>query len=84
MDLTTLIIILAIGAIAGWLAGLVFKGGGFGLPGNIIIGIVGGAIGGWLLPKLGIHIGGGVGGSILISALGALVLLLVVNVLKKV
>jgi len=84
MDLTTLIIILAIGAIAGWLAGLIFKGGGFGLLGNIIIGIVGGAIGGWLLPKLGIHIGGGIGGSILISALGALALLLVVNVLKKV
>jgi len=83
MDLTTLIIILAIGAIAGWLAGLIFKGGGFGLLGNIIIGILGGAIGGWLLPKLGIFIGGGIGGSILVASLGALVLLLIVNVLKK-
>ncbi len=83
MDGTTILIILAIGAIAGWLAGLVFKGEGFGLLGNIIIGIIGGVIGGWLMPKLGIHIGGGIGGSILIAALGALALLLVVNVLKK-
>lgn len=83
MDATTLIVILVIGAVAGWLAGLIFKGSGFGLLGNIIVGIVGGVIGGWLLPKLGIHISSGIGGSILISALGALALLLVVNVFKK-
>jgi uncharacterized membrane protein YeaQ/YmgE (transglycosylase-associated protein family) len=83
MDATTIIIILAIGAVAGWIAGLVFKGEGFGLIGNIIIGILGGIIGGWLMPKLGIHISSGIGGSILIAALGALALLLVVNVLKK-
>lgn len=83
MDATTIIVILAIGAVAGWLAGLVFKGEGFGLLGNIIIGILGGVIGGWLMPKLGIHISSGIGGSILIAALGALALLLVVNVLKK-
>lgn len=84
MDLTTILVILIAGAIAGWLAGLVFKGEGFGLPGNILIGILGGVIGGWLLPKLGIHIAGGIGGSILISALGALALLVVVNMLKKI
>jgi uncharacterized membrane protein YeaQ/YmgE (transglycosylase-associated protein family) len=83
MDGTTILIILAAGAVAGWLAGLVFKGEGFGLIGNILIGIVGSVIGGWLLPRLGVHIGGGIGGSILVAALGALVLLLVVNVLKK-
>lgn len=83
MDATTIIVILVIGAVAGWLAGLVFKGEGFGLLGNIIVGILGGVIGGWLMPKLGVHIGGGIGGSIIISALGALALLLVVNVLKK-
>lgn len=83
MDATTIIVILVIGAVAGWLAGLIFKGQGFGLVGNIIVGILGGVIGGWLLPKLGIHISSGIGGSIIISALGALALLLVVNVLKK-
>lgn len=83
MDATTIIIILLIGAVAGWLAGLVFKGEGFGLLGNIAIGILGGVIGGWLLPKLGIHVSSGIGGSIIISALGALALLLVVNLFKK-
>lgn len=83
MDVTTLLIILAIGAVAGWIAGLLFKGGGFGLLGNIIVGIIGGIIGGWLLPKLGVHIGSGMGGIILTSVLGALALLLVVNVFKK-
>lgn len=83
MDLQTLLIFLAIGAIAGWLAGLVFKGEGFGLLGNILVGIVGGLIGGWLLPKAGIHISGGIVGTIVTAALGALVLLLVVNLFKK-
>jgi uncharacterized membrane protein YeaQ/YmgE (transglycosylase-associated protein family) len=83
MDAKTILVILAAGAAAGWLAGLVFKGEGFGLIGNIVIGIVGGVIGGWLLPKLGLHISGGIVGSILIAALGALSLLFVVNVLKK-
>jgi uncharacterized membrane protein YeaQ/YmgE (transglycosylase-associated protein family) len=83
MDVTTLLIILAIGAVAGWIAGLLFKGGGFGLLGNIIVGVIGGIIGGWLLPKLGVHIGSGMGGIILTSVLGALALLLVVNVFKK-
>ena len=83
MDLTTILIILAVGAVAGWLAGLIFKGGGFGLPGNILIGILGGFVGGWLLPRLGIHIGTGYGGLIITCVLGALVILLVVNMLKK-
>jgi uncharacterized membrane protein YeaQ/YmgE (transglycosylase-associated protein family) len=83
MDATTIIIILAIGAIAGWVAGLVFKGEGFGLLGNIVVGILGSFVGSWLLPKLGVHIGGGIGGAILVAVLGALALLLIVNVLKK-
>lgn len=83
MDTNTIIIILVVGLVSGWIAGLVFKGGGFGLLGNIVIGILGGVIGGWLLPKVGVHIGSGMGGIILTSVLGALALLLVVNVLKK-
>ena len=83
MDLTTLLIILAIGAIAGWLAGILFKGSGFGLPGDIIIGILGGFLGGWLLPRLGVHIGTGYGGLILTATLGALVLLFVISLIRK-
>ena len=50
-----ILIIIVVGAIAGWLAGLIVRGGGFGLIGDIIVGIVGAFIAGWLLPRLGIH-----------------------------
>jgi uncharacterized membrane protein YeaQ/YmgE (transglycosylase-associated protein family) len=50
----SLIVMLAVGLVAGWLAGQIVKGGGFGLIGDIIVGMIGGLIGGWLLPKLGI------------------------------
>ena len=54
MDLTSIIVFLIIGAVAGWLAGVVMKGGGFGLLGDIVIGIIGAFIGGWLFGVLGI------------------------------
>ena len=60
MDVQALIIWLVVGAIAGWLAGMVVKGGGYGLIGDIIVGIIGGLIAGWLLPQLGIVIGAGI------------------------
>ena len=60
MAIEALIIWLIVGAIAGWLAGQVIKGGGFGLVGDIILGIVGALVAGWLLPQLGILIGGGI------------------------
>ena len=59
MTVESIVIWLIVGAIAGWLAGMVVKGGGFGLIGDIIVGIVGGLIAGWLLPRIGIVIGGG-------------------------
>ena len=59
MDPTTLIVWLAVGAVAGWLAGTLMKGGGYGLLWNIILGIVGGFVGGWLFETLGISAGGG-------------------------
>jgi uncharacterized membrane protein YeaQ/YmgE (transglycosylase-associated protein family) len=68
---------LIIGAASGWLAGLLFKGGVFGLLGNIVIGIVGSFIGFWLFGKLGISLGSGVISTILTSAAGAIVLLFV-------
>ena len=59
-----LIIFLVIGALAGWLAGVIMKGGGFGVIGDIIVGILGSFVGGWLLPKVGLSIGGDFGGFI--------------------
>ena len=59
MDPMIIIIWLVIGAIAGWLAGQIVKGGGFGLVGDIVVGIVGSVVAGWLLPRVGLYIGGG-------------------------
>jgi len=71
-----------IGAIAGWLAGLITKGGGFGLLGNIVVGIVGAVIGGWLARTLNISIGGGTFSSIMVATGGAVVLLVLVGLLR--
>ncbi len=78
-----LIVFLIVGAIAGWLAGLVVKGYGFGLLGNIVVGIVGAFIAGWLLPKVGIFIGGGVIANIINALIGAIILLLLIRVVKS-
>lgn len=78
------IIFLAIGAVAGWLAGLIFRGGGYGLLWNIIIGIVGGVIGGWLLgPFLESIFGEGMIGGIVTAVVGAIVLLWIASMIKK-
>ncbi|PKB16248.1 GlsB/YeaQ/YmgE family stress response membrane protein [Flavobacterium sp. 5] len=73
---------LLIGAISGWLAGQLWKGSGFGLFGNIIIGIIGGFFGGWLTGKFGIG-GGTLLWQIIISAVGAWILLFIISLLKK-
>jgi uncharacterized membrane protein YeaQ/YmgE (transglycosylase-associated protein family) len=77
-----LIIFLVIGALAGWLAGVIMKGGGFGVIGNIVVGVVGSFLGGWLLPKLGLSIGGDFGGFIT-AVIGAVILLFIVRLIKK-
>ncbi|RBP51132.1 GlsB/YeaQ/YmgE family stress response membrane protein [Arenicella xantha] len=82
MDITGLIIFLAIGAIAGWLAGTLMKGGGFGLLGNIVVGVVGAVLGGYIFGVMGIAAGGLIG-SIVTATAGAAFLLLVVRILKK-
>jgi uncharacterized membrane protein YeaQ/YmgE (transglycosylase-associated protein family) len=69
--------------VAGWLAGLIVKGYGFGLVWNIVIGIVGGLIAGWLLPRLGIFNIGGIAGSIIYSVIGAVILLLIVGLIRR-
>lgn len=68
-----LLIILLVGLIAGWLAGEIVAGGGFGLFGDMAIGIVGALIGSWLLPQLGIHIGGGLVSAIIVATIGAVI-----------
>ena len=83
MDLVGIIIFLLIGAIAGWLAGQIMKGGGYGLVGDIIVGIVGAAIAGYLLPRLGIFIGGNIIGAIINATIGACLLLFVIRLVKR-
>ncbi|MEA2329853.1 MAG: hypothetical protein QOE68_4812 [Thermoanaerobaculia bacterium] len=81
--MNSLIWFLIIGAIAGWLAGLLMKGGGFGILGDIIVGIVGAVLGGWLFGVLGISAGGGLVGSLIVAFIGAVVLLFLVRLIKR-
>lgn len=74
---------LVIGAIAGWLAGSLVKGGGFGIIGDIIVGIIGAFVGGWLAGLLGIHIGGGLISSIITATAGAIVLIVLLRIVKS-
>lgn len=78
-----LIVFLIVGAIAGWLAGQVVKGGGFGLVGDIIVGILGAIIAGFLFPKLGFSLGAGILGQIISAAIGAVILLIVIRLVKR-
>jgi len=75
---------LIIGAIAGWLAGVFVKGGGFGLIGDIIVGIIGAFIGGWLAGVLHIHVGTGWISTILTAAAGSIVLLIILRAVRRV
>ncbi len=77
-----LLIIILVGLIAGWLAGELVAGGGFGFVGDVAIGIVGALIGSWLLPQLGIHIGAGLVGAIIVATIGAVILLLLVGLVR--
>lgn len=77
-----LLIFLLIGALAGWLAGVVIKGRGFGVLVNIIVGVLGAFFGGWLLPRLGVSFGGDMG--LFITAfIGAILLLAIIGLIKK-
>lgn len=83
MELQALVIFLIIGAVAGWLAGQLVKGYGFGIVGNIIVGIVGALVAGLLLPRAGLALGGGMVGAILSATIGAVILLLLIRVVKR-
>jgi uncharacterized membrane protein YeaQ/YmgE (transglycosylase-associated protein family) len=82
--LTAFIIALIVGGIAGWLAGLVVQGTGFGLVGDIVIGILGALIAGFLFPYFGLAltVGGGILGAIILAFIGAVILLVVVRLIR--
>jgi uncharacterized membrane protein YeaQ/YmgE (transglycosylase-associated protein family) len=83
MGVESLLVFLIIGAIAGWLAGLIVKGYGFGLLGNIVVGIVGAFIAGWLFPTIGVSLGTGIVAAIIHAAIGAVILLVLIRLVKS-
>ena len=78
----SLIVILFVGLVAGWLAGKIVRGTGFGIIGDIIVGIAGAFVASWLFPKLHITIGSGLVSEIIYSAIGAIILLLIVRLVQ--
>ena len=83
MDAQSLILLLIVGAIAGWLAGTLVKGYGFGLIGNIVVGVIGAFIGSYLFPMLGLGLEGLVG-QIVAATVGAIVLLIIIGLARRV
>jgi uncharacterized membrane protein YeaQ/YmgE (transglycosylase-associated protein family) len=83
MSADSLLIILLVGLVAGWLAGLIVQGTGFGLIADICIGIVGALIGSWLFPQLGVHVGDGLVNSIVVATVGAVLLLLILRLFSR-
>ena len=79
----SLLYFLVVGLIAGWLAGQVMKGGGYGVLVDIVLGILGGIVGGWLFGVLGIWPGGGIIGSIVVAFIGAVILVWITRALKR-
>jgi uncharacterized membrane protein YeaQ/YmgE (transglycosylase-associated protein family) len=74
---------LIIGLVAGWLAGMLVKGGGFGLIGDLVVGVIGAVLGGWLFSTLGASAGGGLIGSLVVATIGAVILLVIVRMIKR-
>src|SRR3954452_12814943 len=81
MSNESLLVILLVGVVAGWLAGKIVRGTGFGNIGDLLVGIVGAFIGNWFLPRLDIHLGTGVVSAIVNATVGAILLLLLVKLL---
>ncbi len=82
MSSESLLVILFVGLVAGWLAGQIVRGTGFGIVGDLLVGILGALIGSWLLPQLGIHLGTGVISAIVNATIGAILLLFIVRLLR--
>jgi uncharacterized membrane protein YeaQ/YmgE (transglycosylase-associated protein family) len=84
MDMSneSLVVVLAVGLVAGWLAGQIVQGTGFGIVGDLIIGVVGALIGSWMLPQLNVHLGSGIIAAIVNATIGALILLVVIRLVR--
>jgi uncharacterized membrane protein YeaQ/YmgE (transglycosylase-associated protein family) len=82
-ELQFIIVWLVIGAVAGWLAGQIMSGGGFGLVGDIIVGLIGAVVGGWVLWRMGIYIGGGFIGDVINAVIGAVIVLFLARLVKR-
>jgi uncharacterized membrane protein YeaQ/YmgE (transglycosylase-associated protein family) len=82
MQTQDLFVIVFIGIVAGWLAGLIMRGAGFGVVGDLIIGIAGAFVGSWLLPQLHVHFGDGMVAAVLNATIGAVLLLFVIAILR--
>src|SRR5262245_57257073 len=78
-----LVTLLVVGAIAGWLAGVIVKCVGFVLLGDIVVGVLGAVIAGYLLPAVGVTLGGGLMGAILAALIGAIILLVVIKLVRR-
>ena len=74
---------LIVGLVAGWLAGVLVKGGGYGLVGDMVVGILGALLGGYLFGSLGGAVGGGLLGSIVVATLGAVFLIVILRLIKR-
>lgn len=83
MSAQSILVILLVGIVAGFLAGKIVRGAGFGLIGDLVVGIAGAFVASWLFPRLGLHIGVGILASIIYSMLGAIILLLIFRLIKR-
>ena len=80
----SLLVFLLVGAIAGWLAGQIVRGFGYGLIGNIVVGIIGALVAGYLFPRLGVGLPAGIIGEILSAAVGAVIVLVIIGFIRRV
>ena len=79
----SILIMILVGLVAGWLAGKIVQGTGFGIVGDIVIGIVGAVIAGSLFPRLGLSLGGDIIGAIISATIGAVLLLVIIRIVKN-
>jgi uncharacterized membrane protein YeaQ/YmgE (transglycosylase-associated protein family) len=82
MEAEGIVITLIVGLVAGWLAGRIVEGTGYGIIGDLVVGVIGALIGGWLLPQLGIYLGPGIVSAVISALIGAIVLLVVIRLVR--
>ena len=83
MDPTGFLVWIVIGAVAGWLASVLVRGGSLGLLGNVVVGILGAVVAGWLLPAVGVSLGAGIVGAVIAATIGAVAVLAAIRVVAR-